>query len=416
MRLTLRTLLAWLDGVFAEGEQRSLGDRVAGSTVATGLTQRILVSVGRGDLDAPRVDSWGTPDDANFVADYLENRLNHDQLEWFERICLQSEPRLAEVADCHGAMVELGKLERSGDVVAAANDSTRDRLKRIVHQTVSRRAAGATAPSAVATPVLASRTHGVSAADPARHDDRPVTRAAAAAALRPSAAVPRRPAIGQKVVSPDGHGSFAAPTDPAAAPRRGKRLLSKLKRQSSDRFATTAAVGLMLALGAGAVAWLNFGGRAGDPRRAAVQGFVTFDGAPLETGVVVMLPAGDTKGPTAGSAVSNGSFSIAAASGPVTGRYRIEIKALRKTGRQVKTVVSVGGRQVREASEQFIPAKYNKDSELEIEIKPGRNKISLELKSEPKPAGKPGAQSKPPRIVAGRDRLPGNAAPGGRPG
>lgn len=415
MRLTLRTLLAWLDGVFAVEEQRSLGDRVAGSTVATGLTQRIIASVSRGDLDAPRVDSWGTPDDANFVADYLENRLHHDQLEWFERICMQSEPRLAEVADCHGAMVEIERIEAAGDLAAAADDPVRDRLKRMVRTSGGGRANASPGAGAVTTDESGSSSEGSGMGHVIGHESHPVARAAAADVPIPAATAPRRSA-GRGPAPPRAHESRVAPADQTAAPSRGKPLRSKPRRESSDRLAASVAVAVMLSLGVGAVAWLNFGGRVDGPRRGSVKGFVTFDGAPLETGVVVMLPAGDTKGPTAGSAISDGAFSIAAASGPVVGRYRVEIKALRKTGRQVKALVPVGGRKERAEAEQFIPAKYNKDSEIEIEIKPGRNTISLELKSEPKPAAKPGAQSKPPRIVAGRDRLPGSAAPGGRPG
>lgn len=416
MRLTLRTLLAWLDGVFAAEEQRSLGERVAGSTVATGLTQRIITSVSRGDLDAPSVDSWGTPDDANFVADYLENRLNHDQLEWFERICLQSDLRLAEVADCHGAMVELERIEAAGDVASAADDPARDRLKQMIHRTVGGRANAPRASAAMTTEGSGARVEGSTMDHAIRHENPPFARAAAAASPISASAPPWRPSAGRGPVPPAAHESHAAPADHAAAPRRGKPPRSKPRRESSDRLAASVAVAVMLALGVGAVAWLNFGGRVGGPRRGAVQGFVSFDGAPLETGVVVMLPAGDTRGPTAGSAVSNGSFSIPAVSGPVVGRYRVEVKALRKTGRQVRALVPVGGRKEREEAEQFIPAKYNKDSEIEIEIKPGRNTISLELKSEPKPAAKPGAQSKPPRIVAGRERLPGGGSPAGRPG
>ena len=41
MRLTLRTLLAWLDGVLPAEEQRELGEKVAAHQVATHLADRI---------------------------------------------------------------------------------------------------------------------------------------------------------------------------------------------------------------------------------------------------------------------------------------------------------------------------------------------------------------------------------------
>jgi hypothetical protein len=168
-------------------------------------------------------------------------------------------------------------------------------------------------------------------------------------------------------------------------------------------------------MGWGAVKALAFGGQGGGSRRAAVRGFVTFDGTPLKNGVVLLLPAGETKGPTAGSAVSKGAFSIAAGSGPVVGRYRVEIKASRTTGRKANSAFPVGGRHDRDETVQFIPPEYNTASQIEIDVRPGRNTITLELKSPSEPLAKPGSQPKP-RIAAGRERFPVGSASAGRPG
>lgn len=403
MRLTLRTLLAWLDVLLGPEEQRSLGDRVAASGLATGLTQRIVSAVGRADLGAPRIDSWGTDDDANIVADYLDNRLSNDQLEWFERSCIHSEPRLAEVADCHGALAELSRLGDDGGIVLAPSDRTNDRLKHMVHQTLSHRGERPRASATRGAEGSAAGSGGTSAGHSGEPKDHSVARSAAAAALRPAGAPFPRTSFR--------HGSAAAnspavETDDASATRQPKTFGTARRRQLSDRLPATVALGLLLASGGAAVMWLNFGGPGGEPRRAAIQGFVTFDGAPLDEGVVVLMPAEGTKGPTAGSAVAKGGFSIAAAGGPAVGRYRVEVRALRKTGRRVKAVVAVGGQKEREEFEQFIPAKYNTASELEVEIKPGRNTMTLQLESPPPPPAKPGAAAKPPRIVAGRPGIP----------
>ena len=176
---------------------------------------------------------------------------------------------------------------------------------------------------------------------------------------------------------------------------------------------------VLAALGGGLVAWFNLAGAAGGARRASVQGSVTLDGTPLEDGVVLLTPTAGTSGPTAGSALSKGKFSIAAASGPVVGRYRVEIVAVRKTGRKVKSVMPVGSRKERDETEQFIPTRYNTASELEVEIKPGRNTIKFELKS--RPEAKPGVSSSTPRIVVSRskaapEREPAGGRPAGRSG
>ena len=109
MRLTLRTLLAWLDGVLPDDEQQELGRKVSSSVVATHLVERIRVAVGRTAIGAPRPDGRGLTEDPNSVAEYLDNTLSSDQLEAFERICIESELHLAEVAACHGILAQLAR-------------------------------------------------------------------------------------------------------------------------------------------------------------------------------------------------------------------------------------------------------------------------------------------------------------------
>jgi hypothetical protein len=109
MRLTLRTLLAWLDGVLPDDEQQQLGAKVSASVTATHLVERIRGAVGRSAIGAPKPAGRGLGEDANSVAEYLDNCLVSEQLEAFERICIESEVHLAEVAACHGLLAELSR-------------------------------------------------------------------------------------------------------------------------------------------------------------------------------------------------------------------------------------------------------------------------------------------------------------------
>jgi len=109
MRLTLRTLLAWLDGVLPEDEQQQLGAKVSSSIVATQLVDRIRTAIGRTAIGAPRPDGRGLTEDPNSVAEYLDNTLSSEQLESFERICIESEVHLAEVAACHRLLAEVAR-------------------------------------------------------------------------------------------------------------------------------------------------------------------------------------------------------------------------------------------------------------------------------------------------------------------
>jgi hypothetical protein len=109
MRLTLRTLLAWLDTVLPPPDQKNLGEKVAASPVAPQLIARIRDVVERPVLAAPRPEGRGLADDANSVAEYLDNTLASDQLAAFERVCIESDVHLAEVAACHGILAEIAR-------------------------------------------------------------------------------------------------------------------------------------------------------------------------------------------------------------------------------------------------------------------------------------------------------------------
>jgi len=126
MRLTLRTLLAWLDGVLPDEEQQQLGAKVSSSAVATQLVERIRGAVGRTAIGAPKPDGRGLTEDPNSVAEYLDNTLSSDQLEAFERICIESEIHLAEVAACHGLLAEVA---RDPSVEHALQERERQRIR-----------------------------------------------------------------------------------------------------------------------------------------------------------------------------------------------------------------------------------------------------------------------------------------------
>jgi hypothetical protein len=125
MRLTLRTLLAWLDNVLPASEQKQLGEKVTASPVAQQLVDRIRLVVERPQVGAPRPDGRGLAADANSVAEYLDNTLEHERLEPLERICLESDMHLAEVAACHTLLAELAE---DPSVVEPLDQAGRSRL------------------------------------------------------------------------------------------------------------------------------------------------------------------------------------------------------------------------------------------------------------------------------------------------
>lgn len=117
-------------------------------------------------------------------------------------------------------------------------------------------------------------------------------------------------------------------------------------------------------------------GNAGD--RAELSGSVTLDGAAIPKGSIAFRPV-DSGGPSAGSEIVDGQFFVPADKGVRPGLFRVEITAMRKTGKSFKDPV-FGQTDV---EVQYVPAKYNVNSELNIDVPAASEEgLKFELTSE----------------------------------
>jgi hypothetical protein len=99
-----------------------------------------------------------------------------------------------------------------------------------------------------------------------------------------------------------------------------------------------------------------------------VTGEVTWEGKPLPTGEIVFFSPEKSIPPHAGRIV-NGSFRFMSKPGTA----RVDIQAARLTGKRDP----IEGFEI---SELYIPAKYNKDSQLKVEVTPdGTNHFKFDL-------------------------------------
>lgn len=122
MRLTLRTLLAYLDDILEPAQTREIGAKVSQSGYASALIDRIREVMRRRRLTAPDLHGPGMGLDPNKVAEYLDNTLTPEAVADVEKVCLDSDMHLAEVAASHQILTLV--LGEPVDVPA----STRERM------------------------------------------------------------------------------------------------------------------------------------------------------------------------------------------------------------------------------------------------------------------------------------------------
>ena len=93
------------------------------------------------------------------------------------------------------------------------------------------------------------------------------------------------------------------------------------------------------------------------------------------------MPQPGTSSPTAGGDIAQGRFSITPGGRTFSGTFRVEITAVRSTGRKVMDPHRGGGeRKLIDETEQFIPARYNRESELTAKVseqEPSRFEFAL---------------------------------------
>jgi hypothetical protein len=122
----------------------------------------------------------------------------------------------------------------------------------------------------------------------------------------------------------------------------------------------------------------------GGPKLASVSGTVTLDGQPLANASVTFQPMGEGNlNPGQGSYAKtdqNGNYTLemqGGKKGAVVAKHKVEISAV--TGGAGRPDDDRPQRQQRDR----VPAQYNTQSKLTVEVKPGENVGNFDLKSRP---------------------------------
>jgi hypothetical protein len=118
----------------------------------------------------------------------------------------------------------------------------------------------------------------------------------------------------------------------------------------------------------------------GDGKHNAISGQVTLDGKPLEQGSILFTMIDGSNRTAAGGVIEKGRYQLTSTNGPGLGSNRVEIHALRKTGRTVPKPFPANHEMIEEQVEA-IPLRFNSQSTLTFEVKPGDNTANFDVTS-----------------------------------
>ena len=139
-----------------------------------------------------------------------------------------------------------------------------------------------------------------------------------------------------------------------------------------DRYRLPASLGMALVL----LTALGCGGEDYIP----IQGQVTLDGQPVVgPGTIAFYPEPGTESAGASAEIIDGKYQIPEEKGPSPGTFRVEIRWPKPTGRKLPSLDP--GMMVDERVEA-IPARYNSDTELKVDISSDQEEYNFDLKSQ----------------------------------
>jgi hypothetical protein len=135
LRLTLRTLLAYLDDTLSPAEARDIGQQIADQPAINDLVARIKSAMRKRRLMADSPDPDRAEIDPNDAAEYLDSALSPSRVTDLEKLILENDQHLAEVASVHQILslvlgkpidVRAGAKERAYRLVKATSRTHRE--------------------------------------------------------------------------------------------------------------------------------------------------------------------------------------------------------------------------------------------------------------------------------------------------
>ena len=130
-----------------------------------------------------------------------------------------------------------------------------------------------------------------------------------------------------------------------------------------------------LPVGIAVILALAFVGCESGPRYFPVKGEVSFNGKPVESGLVHFESADGNSPSAKGGAILNGQY---AAQLP-PGEWIVRITAIRVIGTR-KVYEDAPDSPIKEVTEQFLPKQFNTESDIRVKIDARRDDLHFKLK------------------------------------
>lgn len=114
------------------------------------------------------------------------------------------------------------------------------------------------------------------------------------------------------------------------------------------------------------------------PTRYPLTGKISYDGEPVDVGAISFLPTDAKEQRVSGGQILDGTYSVPEEKGANSGKYRVEIRWSKKTGKKYYDSFSM---QMEDERKEGLPPRFHEKSELTVEVSDSNTNFDFDLKS-----------------------------------
>lgn len=116
-------------------------------------------------------------------------------------------------------------------------------------------------------------------------------------------------------------------------------------------------------------------------KRFPLSGKVSFNGEPIDLGSISFLPMENDQR-VSGGTIEDGVYSVPEAFGANAGKYRVEIRWQKKTGKKIRRPIDARGTILEDdVLAEGLPREFHTNSKLTVEVAEGQTTFDFDLRS-----------------------------------